>query len=86
LAKALQREPGFAQLQFRAHQIYFIYDFAQRKGDQELSISKLSKVFECRTDHVKTALANGLEESKVCNLDLAFDEDSEKQILKWNEA
>jgi hypothetical protein len=85
MVRAFQREPGFAELQFRSHQIYFIYDFAQRKGDQELLVNQLSRKFGCCPVRVKAALANELEEPKVRGHHFAVDEDSEGKMLKWIE-
>jgi hypothetical protein len=56
------------------------------KSDQELSVSELSKAFECCPARVKAALANKLEELKVRGRYLAVDEDSEKEVLEWTEA
>jgi hypothetical protein len=39
MTQILQREPDFDQLRFRSHQIYFVKDFAQRNGGQDLSIN-----------------------------------------------
>jgi hypothetical protein len=62
--------------------LYFTYDFAQRKGDQELSISQLLRTFCCDSVRVKPALANRLEEPKVRGRHLAIDKDSEGEILE----
>jgi hypothetical protein len=86
IVRAFQYEPGFAELQFRSHQIYFIHDFAQRKGDQELSVSQLSRKFGYCPACVKTILANELEEPKLRDHHLAIDEDSEGEILEWIKA
>jgi hypothetical protein len=82
MAKTLQRESGFAKLQSRSHQIYFTHDFAQRNGDQELSVSQFSKTFRYRLIYVKAALANKLKESKVRDRYLATQKDSEEEILE----
>jgi hypothetical protein len=39
MLKAFQRESDLAELQFGLHQVYFIYDFAQRKTDHQLSVN-----------------------------------------------
>jgi hypothetical protein len=39
VAHALQREPGFDDLRYRAHQIYFVAHFARETTGQELLIS-----------------------------------------------
>jgi hypothetical protein len=82
MVRALQREPDFAELQFRLYPIYFIYDFAQRKGDKELSVSQFSRAFWCRPVRVKAALSNTLEELKAHDRHLAVDEDSGEEILE----
>jgi hypothetical protein len=79
----LQREPGFDQLRFRSHQIYFVKDFAQRNSGQDLSMRQLSRAFECDAGRVKTALENSLNDSKVRGRHFAFDNESEVQILEW---
>jgi hypothetical protein len=75
-----------AELQFQSYKIYSIYDFAQRKDDQELSVNQLSRTFRCRPSRIKTSLANWLEEPKVRDRHLAVDEDSEGEILEWIKA
>jgi hypothetical protein len=83
MTRILQREPSFDQLRFRSHQIYFVKDFAQRNGGQDLSLSQLSKAFRCDADRVKTALENSLNDLKVRGRHFAFDDESEIQILEW---
>jgi hypothetical protein len=61
--------------------LYFVDDFAQRNGNQELSVSQFSRAFGCRQVRVKTTLANRLEEPKVRDRHLAVDEDSKREIL-----
>jgi hypothetical protein len=86
MINTFRRESGFEDPQFRSYQIYFIYDFVYRKGNQKLSISQLSREFRCRSARINAALVNRLEESKVCDRDFAVDEDSEGEILEWIEA
>jgi hypothetical protein len=85
MLRALERQPDFAELQFRAHQICFVQDFAQREANHTLSIHQLSKAFECQPGRVKAALENGLEPPKVRGRHFAFDDDSEAEILDWIE-
>jgi hypothetical protein len=79
----LHREPGFDQLRFRSHQIYFVKDFAQRNSGQDLSIHQLSREFVCDAGQVKSALQNSLNDPKVCGRHFAFDDKAEIQILQW---
>jgi hypothetical protein len=64
-------------MRFRSHRLYFVADFAQRECHQELSIRHLAQLFDCKTDRIKAALVDGLEDVKVRDRHLAFDEDSE---------
>jgi hypothetical protein len=79
----LQREPGFDQLRFRSHQIYFVNDFAKRNGGRDLSIYQLSRTFRCDAGRVKPALENGLNDLEVRGRHFACDDQSEIQILEW---
>jgi hypothetical protein len=65
MLRALERQPDFAEVQFRAHQICFVQDFPQRKANHTLSVHQLSKAFECQPGRVKAALANGLKPPKM---------------------
>jgi hypothetical protein len=85
MVRALQYEPGFEEVQFRSHQIYFCYAFVSRKDDKELSMSQFSKEFECRRVRIKAKLANGLEEPKVRGCHFALDENLAGEILAWTE-
>jgi hypothetical protein len=82
---ALQREPGFAELELRAHQICFVQNFSGRQTNHTLSINRLSKAFGCSPSDVKAALANGLEPPKVRGRQLAIGQGSEAEILEWIE-
>jgi hypothetical protein len=53
MVQALQRELGFGQLQYRSHQICFVQNFAQREGNQKLSIMQLSRAFGCQPTRIK---------------------------------
>jgi hypothetical protein len=53
MVRALQRESGFGQLQYRSHQICFVQNFAQREGNQTLSIMQFSIAFEHQPTCVK---------------------------------
>jgi hypothetical protein len=41
-ARALQPEPGFDDLQYRAHQICFVANFARETTGQDLSVNQLA--------------------------------------------
>jgi hypothetical protein len=81
VARALQQEPGFDDLQYRAHQIYFIADFARETPGQDLSINQLARAFGCHSNRIKVALANGFEEPKTRGRHMAFEDESEADIL-----
>jgi hypothetical protein len=85
IARALQREPDFDDLRYRAHQICFVARFARETIGQELSISQLARTFGCHSIRVKSALANEFEEPKRRGRDMLFDDDSEGEILPWIE-
>jgi hypothetical protein len=82
MVRALQREPGFAELEFRAHQICFVQNFSEREANQTLSTNELSNAFGCSPSRVKAALANGLGLPKVRGRHPAIDEGSEAGILE----
>jgi hypothetical protein len=86
MVRALQREPGFAELEFRAHQICFVQNFSERNVNHTLSTNQLSKAFGCSPSRLKAALANGLGPPKVRGRHPAIDEGSEAEILEWIEA
>jgi hypothetical protein len=81
--RTLSQDRVFAELRFRSHQIYFVADFAQCECHQELSVWQLAQLFDCKSDRFKAALANRLEDRKVRDRHLAFDEISETEILDW---
>jgi hypothetical protein len=81
VARPLQREPGFDDLRYRAHQICFVDHFARETTGQELSVSQLARAFGCYPTRVKSALANEFEEPKRRGRHMAFDDDSEGEIL-----
>jgi hypothetical protein len=74
MARALQQEPSFAELEFRGHQICFVQNFSEREANHTLSTNKLSKAFRCSLSRVSIVLANGLGSPKVRGRDLAIDE------------
>jgi hypothetical protein len=86
MVRALQREPGFAELEFRAHQICFVQNFSEREVNHTLSTNQLSKEFGCSPSRVKVALVNELDPPKVRGRHPAIDEGSEAEILEWIEA
>jgi hypothetical protein len=86
MVRALQREPGFGELQYRSHQIYCVNEFSRRELNQELSTRQLSRAFGCDGARIKAVLANRLDDLKICGRHLAFDGDSEDEILEWIEA
>jgi hypothetical protein len=86
VARALQRESGFEGLLYRAHQICFVAHFAWETTGQELSVNQLARAFDCHSTRMKAALANGFEESKTRGWHMAFDHDSEADILICIEA
>jgi hypothetical protein len=86
MARAFQPEPDSGQLQYRSHQICFVWNCAQRKGNQTLSIMQLSRAFGCQPTRVKAALDNELEASRVRGRHMAIDENLESEILEWIEA
>jgi hypothetical protein len=48
-------------------------------------VKQLARTFDCHATRVKAALANGFEGPKSRGRHLAFDEDSEQEILSWIE-
>jgi hypothetical protein len=86
VARALQREPGFEGLLYRAHQICFVAHFARETTGQELSVNQLARAFGCHSNRIKAALANEFEEPKTRGRHMVFDDDSEADILTWIEA
>jgi hypothetical protein len=66
MIRTLQRESGLGELQYRLHQIYFVNEFSRRELNQELSIRQLSQAFGCDGARIKAALANRLNDLKIC--------------------
>jgi hypothetical protein len=83
MVRALQREPGFRQLQCRLHQICFVQNFAQREDNQTLLIVQFFRAFEYQPIRVKAMLDNRLEMPKVRVRHIEIDENSEAGILEW---
>jgi hypothetical protein len=54
--RVLQREPGFQELGYTSHQIYFVNEIAQRHDGHILLLRQLSKAFECDAFTVTTSL------------------------------
>jgi hypothetical protein len=86
LARQFPREPGFDDLRYRWHQICFVAHFARETTGLELSVSQLARAFGCHPTRVDVALANEFEEPKHRARHMAFDDDSEGEILTWIEA
>jgi hypothetical protein len=59
-----------------------VQNFAQREGNQALSIMQLSRAFGCQSIRVRATLDNGLEVRKVRGRYMAIDENSEAEILE----
>jgi hypothetical protein len=81
--RVLEREPGFKELCYRSHQIYFVHDFALRSLGQELSLRQLSRAFECDAGRVKAALKNGFSDPETRGRHSALDDASEREIVDW---
>jgi hypothetical protein len=60
-----------------------VQNFAQREGNQTLSIIQLSRAFGYQPIRVKVTLDNRLEAPKVRDRHMAIDENSEAEILEW---
>jgi hypothetical protein len=82
MVQALQRESGFGKSQYRQHQIYFVNEFSRRELNQELSTCQLSRAFGYDGARIKAALVNVLNDLKIRRCHLAFDNDSESEILE----
>jgi hypothetical protein len=85
MARALQREPGFVELEFRAHQTCFVQKFSEREANHTLSTNQLSNAFGYSLFCVNAALANRLDQPKVRERHPGIDEDSKAEILEWIE-
>jgi hypothetical protein len=81
--RMLQREPGFEELSYRSHQIYFVNKFAQRNDGHALSLRQLSRAFERDAARLKTALKNGLDDSQGSHRHSALDNASEIESFEW---
>jgi hypothetical protein len=86
MVRALQREPDFADLEFRAHWICFVENFSEREANDTLSTNQILKAFGYSPFRVKAELANGLEPPKVRVPHPVIDEGSEAEILEWIES
>ena len=81
--RALQQNAEFRDLQFRAHQIFYIVTWARAEFGIELSIGALMRAFNCSRCAVQSALANGWAEPKSRGRHPAVDEESDANILSW---
>jgi hypothetical protein len=81
--RALQEGQEFCDLRFRAHQIFFIADWARAELGIEISIGGLMRAFNCSRRAVQSVLANGLNEPKSRGRHLALDAESDANILAW---
>jgi hypothetical protein len=86
MVQIFQQEPGFGELSYRSHQICFVMDFTRETVDQKLSVNQLARAFSCHTACIKGTLANGFGDPKSRDRHLAFDDDSEGEILTWIDA
>jgi hypothetical protein len=86
MVRALRPEPGFDELQFRAHHKCFVQNFSELEAKRTLSVNQFSNAFGCSASCVKRALANGQEAPKVRGRHSAIDDGSEADILQWIEA
>jgi hypothetical protein len=78
-----QREPGFEELNYRSHQIYFVNEFAQRNNGHALLLCQLSRAFECDAARVNAALKSGFDDPQGRGRHSALDDASEIEILEW---
>jgi hypothetical protein len=77
-----QREPGFEELSYGSHQIYFVNEFGQRNDGHALSRRQLSRTFECDGPKVKATLNNGLDDPQGRGRHSALHDASEIEILE----
>jgi hypothetical protein len=82
MVHALQREPGFGQLQYRSHHTCFVQNFVQLESNQTLSIMHFSRAFGCQPIRVKAALDAKLEMQKVCGRHITVDGNSDSEIVE----
>ena len=80
---ALQQNAEFRELQFRAHQIVYLVNWARTERRTEISIGSLMRAFDCSRCAVRSALANGLNPPKSRGRHLAVHPDSDANILAW---
>jgi hypothetical protein len=80
--RILPREPGFEELSYRSHQIYFVNKFVQRNDRHALSLRQLSREFECDAARVNVALRNELYDPQGRESHSALDDVSEIEILE----
>jgi hypothetical protein len=80
---ALQQNPEFRELQFRAHQICSLVNWARPEPRTEISNGSLMRAFNCSRSVVHSALANGLSPPKSRGRHLAVGAKSDANILAW---
>ena len=80
---ALQDKAEFRELRFRAHQIFYLVNWARTERRTEISIGSLMRAFNCSRSAVHSALANGLSPPKSRGRHLTVDAESDANILAW---
>jgi hypothetical protein len=82
-ARILEHDGTFRGLQFRRHQICYVYNLLTSVLNIPISISALARGFGCKRDRGMSALARGLEPPEARGRHLEMDEDRECEILAW---
>ena len=79
----LALDDNFVNAHFRAHQIFYLYSFAQNTLRRKLSIKAIARVFEIQPKDVRHALAKGDAIPKGRGEHPALEDDTAKQLLQW---
>jgi hypothetical protein len=82
-ARLLEHNETFRGLQFRCHQICYVHNFGTSVLNIPISISALSRGFDCKRDRATSALAHGLEPPEARGRHLEMDGDREGDISAW---
>jgi transposase len=82
-ARTLREDPNFAQLQYRAHQIFYVFVWARDELDIPISIGGLERSFNCSHATVQRALKSGWDAPKPRGRHAALPAEAESEILDW---
>lgn len=79
--RALLRDSEFQKLLYKNHQLCYLNEFLKKFDDVKLSYNQLAFIFDMNRRTVAKSIAKGPQNPKPKGRHLAFDENTENQIL-----